>query len=310
MALTRRKYPIPNLQYLISHTTPIFLTFFIIIDTSLALVLYLPLFEKTIGWTQIYADFHASIRANPANQCHPRSILQAGQMIRKRILEILKRRKQATVGELARQLDMAPVSVRYHLDILQGDNLIEVGKVQREGSVGRPKQVYTLTGDADEYFPDNFAGLTSGLVRQMKSLLPSEQVQSAFCCLAREMAQELNAASSPDDNLSQRMGRVVDFLNERGYFARWEEEANGQSVLLHTSNCPYAGVAEHHRELCAMDLELMQNLTGQACERVFSLAEDGNACTYRFLLNEGWDAEGWDGEGVLEPVGSKIELSY
>lgn len=220
-------------------------------------------------------------------------------MIRKRILEILKRRKQATVGELARQLDMAPVSVRYHLDILQGDNLIEVGKVQREGSVGRPKQVYTLTEDADEYFPDNFAGLTSGLVRQMKSLLPSEQVQSAFCCLAREMAQEV-IESSADESLSQRMARVVDFLNERGYFARWEEEPNGRTVLLHTSNCPYAGVAEHHRELCAMDLELVQNLTGRPCERLFSLAEEGNACTYRFPV----------GEGVRERIGSKVEFSY
>lgn len=221
-------------------------------------------------------------------------------MVRKRILEILKRRKQATVGELARQLEMAPVSVRYHLDILQGDNLIEVGKVQREGSVGRPKQVYTLTGEADDYFPDNFAGLTGGLLRQMKGLLSAEQVEKAFCCMAQEMSQELLAAAPTDESLSRRMNRVVDFLNERGYFARWEEEPNGQSVLLHTSNCPYAGIAEQHRELCAMDLELMQNLTGKPCERVFSLAEEGNACTYRFLVSE----------GLLERVGSKIEFSY
>lgn len=227
-------------------------------------------------------------------------LFRAGQMVRKRILDILKRRKQATVGELARQLDMAPVSVRYHLDILQGDNLIEVGKVQREGNVGRPRQVYMLTGEADDYFPDNFGGLTSGLLRQIKGLLPPEQVLSAFCCLAQEMARELTSAAPADENLSQRMGRVVDFLNERGYFARWEEEASGQSALLHTSNCPYAGVAEQHKELCAMDLELMQNLTGKQCERVFSLAEEGNACTYRFL----------QGEGVLERVGSKIEFSY
>ena len=221
-------------------------------------------------------------------------------MVRKRILDILKRRKQATVEELALQLEMAPVSVRYHLDILQGDNLIEVGKVEREGSVGRPKQVYRLTGEAADYFPDNFAGLTSGLLRQMKGLLPTEQVQSAFCCLAQEMSRELIGGLVANESISQRMGRVVDFLNERGYFARWEEEASGQSALLHTSNCPYAGVAEHHRELCAMDLELMQNLTGKSCERLFSLAEEGNACTYRFL----------QGEGVLERVGSKIEFSY
>jgi len=221
-------------------------------------------------------------------------------MVRKRILDILKRRKQATVGELARQLDMAPVSVRYHLDILQGDNLIEVGKVQREGSVGRPKQVYMLTEEAGDFFPDNFAGLTSGLLRQMKTLLPAEQVQSSFCCLAQEMSRELTSISPADESLSRRMNRVVDFLNERGYFAHWEEEPNGQAALLHTCNCPYAGVAEQHRELCAMDLELMHNLTGKECERIFSLAEEGNACTYRFLI----------GEGVLERAGNKIEFSY
>lgn len=221
-------------------------------------------------------------------------------MVRKRILDILKRRKQATVGELARQLDMAPVSVRYHLDILQGENLIEVGKIQREGSVGRPKQVYMLTGEADDFFPDNFAGLTSGLLRQIKGLLPAEQVQSAFCCMAQEMARELIGSSAGDESLSRRMNRVVDFLNERGYFARWEEEPSGQSALLHTSNCPYAGVADQHQELCAMDLELMRNLTGKACERLFSLAEEGNACTYRFLV----------GEGVVERMGSEIEFSY
>ncbi|MFZ1754230.1 MAG: helix-turn-helix domain-containing protein [Caldilineaceae bacterium] len=221
-------------------------------------------------------------------------------MVRKRILEILKRRKQATVGELARQLDMAPVSVRYHLDILQGDNLIEVGKVQREGTVGRPKQVYMLTCEADDYFPDNFAGLTSGLLHQMKSLLPAEEVQSAVCCMAREMSRELTNTAAANEDIAQRMGRVVDFLNERGYFARWEEESSGQSALLHTCNCPYAGVAEQHRELCAMDLELMQNLTGRECERIFSLAEEDNACIYRFPT----------GERAAEPVDSTIELSY
>ena len=123
-------------------------------------------------------------------------------MVRKRILDILKRRKQATVEELARQLDMAPVSVRYHLDILQGENLIEVGKIQREGSVGRPKQVYMLTGEAADYFPDNFAGLTSGLLRQMKSLLPAEQVQSAFCCLAQEMSRELIGGLAVNESLA------------------------------------------------------------------------------------------------------------
>ncbi|MEI2697418.1 MAG: ArsR family transcriptional regulator [Microthrixaceae bacterium] len=46
------------------------------------------------------------------------------QTTRYRILEIMKEQGDVTVAELARQLEMAPVSVRHHLDVLQGENLI------------------------------------------------------------------------------------------------------------------------------------------------------------------------------------------
>ncbi len=95
--------------------------------------------------------------------------------VRKRILEILKETNGATVAELAAQLDMAPVSVRHHLDILQGDNLICVDRVARKGSVGRPQQIYALTAEASSYFPNNFAALAGHLVRQIKELVPPEQ---------------------------------------------------------------------------------------------------------------------------------------
>lgn len=218
------------------------------------------------------------------------------QTVRRRILEILKRRKSATVGELARQLDMAPVSVRYHLDILQGDNLIQVSKVRREGNVGRPKQIYSLTKEANDHFPDNFAPLTAGLVTQLKKALPPEQVEAAFCALAREMAEEfLEDEELASSDLEVRLNHVTDFLNQRGYLARWEKEPTArelvsledkESYLLHTFNCPYAGVSSEHRELCQMDLSLMRNLVGRSCCRLDSLAEEGNCCTYRIRVNE------------------------
>lgn len=215
------------------------------------------------------------------------------QTVRRRILEILKRRKSATVSELARQLEMAPVSVRYHLDILQGDNLIEVSKVRREGNVGRPKQIYTLTRNADEHFPDNFAPLTAGLVSQMKKALSPDQLESAFCALAQEMAGEFLPADVETECVEARLRQVTEFLNERGYLARWEKvpqdgqtAGSSEGYLLHTFNCPYAGVSAEHRELCQMDLTLMRELVGRSCHRLDSLADDGHCCTYRFLVPE------------------------
>ena len=202
--------------------------------------------------------------------------------VRKHILEHLKEREGATVAELAECLNMAPVSVRHHLDILQGDNLISVERLERKGNVGRPQQVYGLTNDANEHFPDNFAALAGGLVRQLKRVLPPEQVDAAFKALAQDFAGKVKP-SLVDLSVEERLERVTRFLNERGYLARWEvdEVADDGSLLLHKCNCPYAGVSDEHNELCLMDQALINELMGESCLRIQSMAKDARCCTYR-----------------------------
>ncbi|MDE0633087.1 MAG: helix-turn-helix domain-containing protein [Caldilineaceae bacterium] len=199
------------------------------------------------------------------------------QTVRSRILEILKQDGQASVGALAERLEMAPISVRYHLDILLADNLIAVSKAKGRRSVGRPQQLYSLTADADAYFPDNFALLTAGVVSQMKQILPADKIDGCFRKLAQEMAQPLTEACPGDEPLDDRMQKVVSFLNERGYLAQW----NASEATLHTHNCPYTGVAAEHRELCCMDLALVESLSGQSCDQVQAIADGGHCCSFR-----------------------------
>jgi predicted ArsR family transcriptional regulator len=209
--------------------------------------------------------------------------------VRKHILEILKEQNSgATVAELAEHLEMAPVSVRHHLDILQGDNLIYVDRLERKGNVGRPQQIYALTEEATAYFPNNFAALAGKLVEQIKQMLPPEQVPCAFRAMAQEMATECDGL---DEGMAveARLERITAFLTARGYLARWEEANTTEThksgrtgeFLLHKYNCPYVGVSSEHRELCLMDQTLINELTGCSCERVASLAEGSSCCTYR-----------------------------
>ena len=203
--------------------------------------------------------------------------------VRKQILEILKENRTATVAELAKQLEMAAVSVRNHLDILQGDALICVERVQRKGNVGRPQQVYALTEAASEFFPNNFATLAEGLVRQMKAVLPPEETQRAFSALACEIAAELNCENLCADDIEERLDRVAEFLSERGYLASWEPagDSAADGYLLHKYNCPYAGVSDAHSEICLMDQALVNKLMGCACHRQHSMTENGYRCTYQ-----------------------------
>jgi predicted ArsR family transcriptional regulator len=217
--------------------------------------------------------------------------------VRKRILEILKEGGGATVADLANELEMAPVSVRHHLDVLQGDNLICVERLERKGNVGRPQQIYGLTPAANDYFPNNFAALAEGLVCQIKAVLPPDKVQHAFQALASEIAAELNTSTLESASPEERLALVCEFLTEHGYLARWEpvdsdQGDNGKGdtgkgeYLLHKYNCPYAGVSDTHQELCMMDQALVDRLVGQPCQRVQSMVENGHCCTYRIELTD------------------------
>ncbi|MCC7355110.1 MAG: ArsR family transcriptional regulator [Anaerolineae bacterium] len=199
------------------------------------------------------------------------------QPIRQHILEILKERGTATVADFGRELGMAPVSVRHHLDILQADGLIHSPGVHRKGRVGRPQQVYALTPAAGRHFPNNFRGLTNDLLDELKITLQPTRMVRMLQNIATREASEFSALA-PEASLEERLDKIAEFLSERGYLARWEK-ANDR-YLLHALNCPYAGAAESHHELCELDLTLVSQLLGVKARRVSRMAEGDNRCSF------------------------------
>jgi predicted ArsR family transcriptional regulator len=199
------------------------------------------------------------------------------QATRLRILEILKEHGDVTVAELARQLGMAPVSVRHHLDVLQGEQLICAPRVRHGGTVGRPRQVYALTEAASAYFPSNHGKLALGLLEEIKGLLSPGDLQALFDRLADSMVAEARVLPG-DATVKERVEHAVDFLNERGYLARYEL-IDGRYVI-YTLNCPYAGLAEHHRELCGMDKRMLDRLVGGTPSVVTRIADGDCRCAY------------------------------
>jgi len=200
------------------------------------------------------------------------------QPVRRRVLEILKERGGASVTELAEELGMAPVSVRHHLDILQGQGLVVVSRVRRRRTVGRPQQVYTLTEAAIDYFPNNLRELTSEILDEMKEVATPEQVKELLRRVAQRTAEE---APPPEEGqtFEERLIQVVEFLGRKGYLPRWEKDGEGR-YLLHIINCPYAGVSEEHPELCQMDELLAHILLGTTPRRLSRIAAGDLRCTY------------------------------
>ncbi len=207
--------------------------------------------------------------------------------IRRSILEILKRKGHATVNDLAEQLEMAPVSVRHHLDLLIGDGLVTTPRVQRHIGAGRPQQIYVLTAEADAYFPHRYHHLANSALTALKQTLSHEAVLATMSDFARNTARQA-LATLRDLSDEQRLQAAVSILNEMGYMADYEIDAG--VAVIDTCNCPYGDLASEHRELCHMDLALVGELTGLEPQRIRHIADGDGRCSYRLCQRNGHPA--------------------
>lgn len=199
------------------------------------------------------------------------------QATRQRILEILKGRNSATVEDLAQELELTPVTIRHHLDILRSEGLVQAPQVKRRDTPGRPQHMYALTEAADAYFPKNYAGFTDMMLHEMREQIEPEKMRSILDGVATRMVSRA-PMTTPNEALPHRMERVVKFLNSQGYDASWEPTEGG--CLLHAHNCPYHDVARENVEPCVMDAALIAQLTGTTPQRIQWSFSGANYCTY------------------------------
>jgi predicted ArsR family transcriptional regulator len=207
------------------------------------------------------------------------------QQTRRHILEILKERKEATIDEIVTSLSerigkITAVTVRHHLEILRGDGLVAAPAVRRRSAPGRPQYVYTLTERASDYFPNNYQGLASGLLEQMKTQLPPAQMNQILDGVAVQM---VDSAMVPDGPMEVRLDHAVAFLNNNGYTASWTLGEGGH--VLSITNCPYEQVSGCNPELCKMDERLVRGLLGARSQRLTWRMEHDDACSY--LIQDG-----------------------
>ncbi|MGD2205323.1 MAG: ArsR family transcriptional regulator [Anaerolineae bacterium] len=205
------------------------------------------------------------------------------QSTRQQILQILKEERQATVEDLAEQLELTPMTIRHHLNVLQAQNLVEASKVRRSKKVGRPRLLYTLTEEADELFPSNYGALARHLVNEIKEAMGKGELRAMFQRIADRIAR---GAPPPHagQSFEERLTQVAEFLEEHGFISDWEKTAEG--YVFTNINCPYRQVTREHGEVCEMDIALITRLMGVAPKRLATLQAGDAACRYLLVPPE------------------------
>jgi len=195
---------------------------------------------------------------------------------RQDILNYLHEKGTADVNELAETLGLSPVTIHYHINVLQRDGLLE-SKAVRQG-VGRPRNVFTLRDSAYEKFPQGYHRLSDRLLEILKSRMTEADIQALFERIGADIATE-HAMNMQGKPLEQKIDTLIGLLGEEGFMSRLEKVGADDFVLTQV-NCPYQYVATRHPEVCELDLQLMNTVLGTAVQREACVANGDAACTF------------------------------
>ncbi|TDF95791.1 helix-turn-helix transcriptional regulator [Paenibacillus piri] len=195
---------------------------------------------------------------------------------RKVILTMLKTKGSLTVSDMAKQLGITEMAVRRHLNTLERDGLIEATLVRQ--AMGRPTNLYSLTGLADELFPKKYHHLTLDLLGELVSEAGEEQVERLFE-RRKERLISRYGEQMEGKPLADRVKTLAEIQNANGYMVDWNAAEDG-SYVINEHNCPISQVANAYNHACQCELMMFKSLLKADVERTECLVKGGIKCSY------------------------------
>lgn len=167
---------------------------------------------------------------------------------RELILRFLHLHPLTSAAEIARTLSSTKANIQYHLQDLLAAGLVERTPQTVNERRGRPVYAYRIT----EHPPDPaFLALLRALLGQLRA-----NGSGALDAVALAL---LPAESLPSNRIL-RINRIITWLNERGYQARWEVHHSGPRIFF--QRCPFGELVHEYPELCQIDLRLLNIALG------------------------------------------------
>jgi len=174
------------------------------------------------------------------------------------VLDVLLRQGSMTVKDIQDALGLSSTAVRMHLTRLQAEGLVTVEEERR--GVGRPVKVYSLTNEARALTGEHCDDLTITLLEEMFRLEGPEKMRILLERVSRRLAglyqQEVRGTSVHD-----RMRELARALGRRGIAI--DIAIEDRKVVLLEYTCPYHGLAQDRRDICAMEEAMISEIIGR-----------------------------------------------
>lgn len=202
---------------------------------------------------------------------------------RLQILEHLQQEHQ-TVGGLAKAMELAPATIRRHLDILQRDHLVDFREVRKK--TGRPEYSFGLTEKGQETLPKSYDLMLKMMVDEMGDLTEEDMrgldgqkvLEMVFQRLSVKVAQRFSGDIAPQ-SLDERVFNLLGALDEE-HFQPEALNVDGK-FQIKLRNCPFRSVALTNKSVCDFDANMISTAMGVKMTQVSCISDDQPCCIYQ-----------------------------
>ena len=174
------------------------------------------------------------------------------------LIATLLRHGPMTIADLAEALGVAKTSLRPQLDrlVLQG----WLDRDRRREGPGRPADIFSVSPRSRQHSAQQTMGeFARFLLEEVADAETRAKVTSVVEGVGRRVTQLLRPIIG-EGPPSERLGRLSEFLNERGILN--DTSHSRQTVTLTIHACPYFGLAGEYRQICAMHRQTIAELLG------------------------------------------------
>lgn len=196
------------------------------------------------------------------------------------ILDQLRRRGEATVSELADELEVTPTAIRQRLQRLMFQGF--VARSDRRQSRGRPTHGYRLTSSGRRKAGENFADLATALWEEVRSIEDRATRDALIEGIAKRLARKYSR-SVQGESLAERMASIASLFGERQIPVSVANGATGEHRLapvLQVLACPYPDLAGDDDSICRMERTLLSELVGSPLELGECTLKGGSCCRF------------------------------
>lgn len=199
------------------------------------------------------------------------------------ILQLLQKNTNDTVDGLAKNIGLAPATIRRHLDILQRDRLVAFEEVRKK--TGRPEYSFYLTEDGQEALPKDYDKLLNVVIKEMSGLTAEDTqgksgpdiLELVFKRLSQQVREKYERQVQ-GKSLKDRLEILISVMEEEDFSP--EAQVSGGSLHIRLYNCPFRSVALQNKAVCSFDSNLISLMLDISISRAYCIYDGDGGCCY------------------------------